>query len=253
MSSFVPSFGRKAVTVAALSALALLGAGASRAQFAPPATVFGSVTDAAGPVAAGLPVEAFIGDLSCGKGKTEYTGDGDARVTVYWVDVSSQEDKPGCGSDGAEIRITIGDRAVDQVARWRAGPLQLDVVWGANVTPAPIPTFTPTPTRVPTTPQGGPNAQGTPVPGQDPGGQGSGSADASGSPTVFSGATVEGGVTTSRVQPAAASTSSDGGFPLWGIAIIAFAGVAAVGGGVGYAMSRRQAQPDDPFGGPPAS
>ena len=233
-------------TVAAAVAGALVAASAF-AQFSPPSTVFGSVTDEAGPVAAGLPVEAYIADLLCGKGVTEYVGDGSARVTVYAVNVSSREDKAGCGTDGSTVRVKVGDRFGAQTARWKAGPVQLDVTFG-NVAPAAIPTFTPAPTRTPTPPAqpsetaqaGSATAVGT-IPKGSPG---------AGSPVP----TLRGGVISATPGPSnAGSADSGGGFPLWAVAVIVLAAIAVAGGGVGLAMARnRGAESDDPFApGPP--
>lgn len=219
-------------------------AGTALAQFQPPSTVFGSINDQAGPVEAGLPVTAFIGGQLCGTGKTEYTGDGAARVTVYAVNVSSREDKAGCGVDGVVVTVKIGERTASQEAKWRAGPVRLDVTFG-NVTPVPIPTFTPAPTRTPTPPPptstGTAAASGTAtevvgtIPAGSPG---------AGSPIP----TLKGGVTSSRPGNLQSNDGGDSGFPLWAVVIIVLGGIAVVGGGVGYAMSRGRNEDDD--GGP---
>ncbi len=221
-----------------------LFAASALAQIAPPSTVFGSVTDQAGPVAADIPIEAYIGDLLCGKGKTELVGEGANRVTAYAVNVSSKEDKPGCGADGASVRIKVGDRTANQVAKWKAGPVQLDVTFGA-VTPAVIPTFTPLPPRTPTPPNGGTPAAGATETAQAIGTIPKGSPGA-GSPVVL-----KGGVTSSRPGPGQASTGDGGGFPLWAVVILVLAGIAIVGGGVGFAMSRSRRDDDDSLEPPP--
>ncbi len=231
------------VFAAILGASSLPAANAAVSQFGPPATVFGSVTDQAGAVAPNLPVTAYIGNIVCGsKGTTEYTGDGAARVTVYYVDVVSAEQTPGCGKDGVEVRIKIGDRFAAQTTHWKAGPVQLDVTFG-NVTPAPIPTFTPAPTRTPapataTLPAG---RTATQHPGTIPAGS-----PGAGSPYP----TLAGGSITSTAA-AATSASGGGGFPVWGIVVIGLAVVAAAGAGVGYAMSRNRGGGDDDYPGDP--
>lgn len=210
-----------------------LGVSVAVAQIpSPPATVFGSVTDQAGPVAENLPVQGYIGDKLCGtRGFTQFTGEGSAKVTVYFVDVLSAEQTPGCGTDGAEIRVKIGDRFANQTTKWKRGPIQLDITFG-NVTPAPIPTFTPAPTNTPRPAATQSPANGTPgaaavgtIPAGSPG---------AGSPV----ASLKGGVTSSSVGARQSSSSDSGGFPLWGAALILLVGIAAVGGGVGYTMSR---------------
>ena len=237
--------------LAAFVAVFVTSVNAASAQFSPPSTVFGSVTDSGGGVPENLPVEAYIGSLLCGtKGKTQFTGDGAARVTVYFIDVLHESQTPGCGKDGADVRIKIGDRFAPQTTKWRAGPVQLDVTFG-NATPAVIPTFTPAPTTPTSTPRPGTTAAavatavaGTPsaagssqpvgtIPAGSPG---------AGSPVP----TLRGGVTSSTPTAQQADASGGGGFPIWGVVLLVLAGVAALGGGVGYAMSRgRTDGPDD--------
>ncbi len=231
-----------AVFGAIVAAIAVLTS--ASAQFSPPSTVFGSIADAAGPVPAGLTVEAYIGDKLCGtKGRTEFTGEGSSRVTVYVVDVVSEQQTAGCGKEGSQIRIKVGDRFASQVAKWNPGPVQLDLTFG-NVTPAAIPTFTPAPTRTP-------DPAATPVPGETPAQVGTippGSPGA-GSPIPTS---PRGGITSATPGQQAASPAGDGGgVPFWAIALFVLGGIGAVGGGVGYVMSRanRASAPDD-FGPP---
>jgi len=252
------NFSRAAWFIAAIpgGALgALLFFSATSAQFQPPATVFGSISDAAGRVSDGVPVEGYIGETLCGKGKTEYTGEGDSRVTVYVIDVVSESQTPGCGREraGQQVRIKVGDRFANQTATWEPGPVRLDLTFG-NATPVPIPTFTPTPTRTPgpqTTPQPG---GGTPGPGGavetiPPGSPGAGS-PVPGSP--------RGGITSDPPGQQASAGGDGGGVPVWAIVLLILGGVGVVGGGVGYMMSRSQKDaaesdllaPDDPY--PPA-
>lgn len=240
--------------VLATACTGALMAGTALAQYQPPSTVFGSINDQAGPVEAGIPVTAYIGGQLCGTGKTEFTGDGAAKVTVYAVNVSSREDKPGCGVEGVDITIKIGDRTASQPARWRAGPVRLDVTFG-NVTPVPIPTFTPAPTRTPTPPQ----ATSIGTQGATPASNGTGTAASTtvlgtipaGSPGAGSPIpTLKGGVTSSRPGNSQEGSADGGGFPLWAVVIIVLGGIAVVGGGVGYAMSRGRGGEDDTDGGP---
>ena len=231
--------------VAAMLALAFVSTALGTtafAQFAPPATVVGSIADEAGTVPEGVNVEGYIGDTLCGtKGSTQFVGEGAARVTVYFVDVSSEEDKPGCGKAGAEVRIKIGDRFATQTTQWRAGLIQMDVTFG-NVSPAVIPTAAPTATRAPnaTGPTAAPNsatpvAEGNQAVGTIPAGS-----PGAGSPV----ATLKGGVTSATPAPQQAALTDDGGFPVWGIVLLVLLGVAAIGGGVGYAMSRSRTLDD---------
>ncbi len=209
------------------------------AQFEPPSTVFGSVTDAAGNVPEDLEVEAYIGNVLCGtRGSTEYTGDGAARVTVYVVDVVSASQIQGCGVVGARVRIKIGDRFAEGTAAWQPGPVQFDVTFG-GASPAPIPTFTPAPTRTPepattATPASQSNGQtptsNTPAPVET---------IPEGSPGAGSPVPRPGGVTSSD-PGSQESNSNGGGFPLWGVAVLLLGGIAALGGGVGLVMARNR-------------
>lgn len=258
MTIAITSRWRWTVAFAALC-VAIAGGTTALAQMpsSPPSTVFGSVTDAAGVVPEGLPVEGYIGDKLCGNdGKTQFTGEGDARVTVYWVNIVADEQTSGCGKTGKDMRIKIGDRFAEQTGKWNVGAVRVDVTFG-DVTPAPIPTRTPAPRN---TTAGGSstvetNAEGTPI------AQASGSVVALGTiPAGSPGAgspypTRAGGLTTAN-GAAGGGTGGGGGFPLWGVAILVLGGIAAVGGGVGYAMSRSNHDddlelPDDDLPYPP--
>lgn len=228
---------RLLAAVAAVALSGLVPLSMASAQFDPPSTVFGSVADSGGEVAAGLPVEAYIGDKLCGtKGRTEFTGEGASKVTVYFVDVVSESQIAGCGAAGREVRIKVGDRFAPQTARWNPGPVQLDLAF-AGATPAVIPTFTPAPTRTPE-PTTTPRPRTTPSPGATgtvetvetipPGSPGAGSPIA----------TPRGGVTSATPGPGQSGDGGDGGFPVWGVVVLILGGIAAIGGGVGFAMSR---------------
>lgn len=228
------TFGRQWRLAVFFAALAVSVAGSSMALAAPaqlpspPSTIFGSINDADGPVAAGVEVQAYIGDKLCSTGGiTEKTGDGDAQITAYAVDVDSDGQTPGCGTDGAAVTIKIGDKTAEQTAKWEAGPVRLDITFG-DVTPVPIPTFTPTPPRPTGTPVtiGTQTPQAT-IPAGSPG---------AGSPV----ATLGGGVTGATTTAAAATSDSSGGFPLWGIVIIVVAALAVIGGVVGFVMARNR-------------
>jgi hypothetical protein len=241
MSVSVSHRRRWAALAAAL--LLALGSAAALAQIpAPPSTIFGSVSDEAGPVAEHLPVQGYVGDKLCGtRGETQFTGEGSARVTVYYIDVLSTEQTPGCGKQDAVVRIKIGDRFAPQTARWQAGPVHVDITFG-NVSPAAIPTFTPAPK--PTADPNQPANNGTPLP------QGNATIQPVGTiPPGTPGAgspypTRKGGVTSSAPS-GSSGDGGGGGFPLWGVAILVLGGIAAVGGGVGFAMSRSSDDDDD--------
>lgn len=222
--------------LAALSAgaLALAATTTALAQFDPPSTIFGSITDSEGPVPAGLPVEAYIGETRCGTGgKTEYTGEGATRVTVYAVDVVANSQINGCGRPGAEVRIKVGDRFAPQVARWQPGPVQLDITFG-SATPAAIPTFTPTPTRTPA-----PAATQTPLPRSTATNGSPVATIPAGSPGAGS-PIIGGGVTSATPGRQTTTSNDDGGFPIWGIILLVLGAIAAVGGGAGYVLARNR-------------
>ncbi len=220
-------------------------------MFGPPMTIFGSVTDSAGPVAEGIDIEAFIGDKACGRGKTQFTGEGSGRVTVYYADVVSREQTGGCGAVGVEVRIKVGDRFAQQTTKWRQGPAQLDLTFG-SATPAAIPTFTPTPTRTPapgeTAIPGTPTPRGTTPANQTPGGTATGTSESvTGTPgasaTATATPTLRGGVSSS--QPGGGGDGGDaGGFPVWAAVVAVLGGLALIGGGVGYLMARGRRHDD---------
>jgi hypothetical protein len=249
-----------AVLLGTMSVTLAVFPGTALAQFGPPMTLFGSVTDAAGPVAADLPVQVYVGDKVCGTGKTQLTGDGDARVTVYFADVVSREQTAGCGVADTEVRVKIGDRFATQTGRWKPGPVEVDVVFG-NATPKPIPTFTPTP-RPTSAATGQAQGQATPTP-QNPVGtattatggstpdDGTASATALTSATGTVGtqsatatATLKGGVVTSGSGTTnGTGGGGGGGFPVWAGIAIGLGAVALIGGGAGIYMARMRHTP----------
>lgn len=206
----------------------------------PPSTVTGSITDAAGDVPAGVRIEAYVGNKLCGESETVYTGDGDARVTVYVVDVVSDDQTEGCGTDGDPVRIKVGDRLSPRAAVWEAGLVRFDIIFGQNVTPKPIPTFTPTNTPT-VTPTGTLSITATPTPGGD---ETRRPTQTAATTTVAGASTPEStsdGVSSSTPAPPAAGDSEDGGFPVWGTVLLAIIGLGLVGGGIGIYLSRRAA------------
>jgi hypothetical protein len=235
------SFGHRtalAATVVALAATltASFSAGVARAQvFGPPMTLFGSISDAAGPIDAGVPVEAYVGDKLCGKGKTEFVGDGANRVTAYAADVVSKEQTTGCGSIGVEVRVKIGERFATQTAKWQQGPVRLDVTFG-NATPAAIPTFTPTPRRDPTA---DPNQTGTPATSTSAQTAVARTSNANATPTL------KGGVESKNLQ-SGSQASNDGGFPIWAGVLIGLAVLGAAGGTIGFVLARKDRDGDAP-------
>lgn len=257
-------FRLAALPVGALTlAIALVAAAdsASAQVPTPPFLVYGTVTDADGSVGTDVPVLAYIGDVECTSGNhvTVQTGEGDAAVIVYSIDLFAGGQRPGCAGAGSEVRIKIGDR-------FAPGTLEItdeiiyrfDAVF-AGATPAAIPTFTPTPpvTGTPATPDGS-----TPGTGTDPQEGGTETPGANnGSETTVPGNTEEGtstGTVTdsngtgtveavgnnddASTQATATRTNGDdgddedGGVPGWAVLAGVAAAAIVVAGGVGGYM-----------------
>lgn len=239
----------------ALLAVALFSLSPVRAQVpGPPMTLYGSISDSAGPIPVDTPVEMYVGDTLCGKTKVFYAGEGDAAVALYVGDVVGDEQTKGCGKDDIDVRVKVGDRFADQKAKWRAGLTKLDITFG-TATPAPIPTTTPTPT-----PAGGataPSAQ-TQTPGNEGETPTAVATSADGSPIASPSGSASPAGTATRTPPGGGVVSSndnapgggdDGGgdgFPVWAAVVLALGGVAVIGGGIGFMMARnRRAVPDE--------
>jgi hypothetical protein len=215
--------------------------------FGPPMTLYGSIADSEGPIAAGVEVQTFIGETFCGKGKTELVGDGASRVAVYAADVVSREQTAGCGTVGAEIRVKIGDRFATQTAKWQQGPGQLNITFG-SATPAPIPTFTPTPRRSQPTQTESTPGPGGPAATPTPGGPPTETPGADSTVRVGDGAsvtpTLAGGVRSDGGTQDGEADDSAGGFPVWAGVLIGLGAVAIVGGAVGLGMARNRGDHD---------
>lgn len=195
--------------------LALVGAAAfaclsfafAAAQLGPPMWLYGSVAHEAGPIEAGVIVRAYIGDVVCGTGETQYEGEGAGRVTIYFIEVVSHEDRPGCGAPEAPVRIQVGEEFAAQTVPWYPRAVQLDLTFG-DVQPAAIPTSTPAP-----------------------------------DPTIRGGVTSA----TPESANVAIRAPAEDGFPLWVAVVMVLGGVGLVGTGLGYRMSRTHKRDDDLF------
>jgi len=253
------ALGAAAITGLAIALLPGLEVASAQGVPSPPSTIVGSINDEAGRVAENLPVKAYVGDKECDQpgGQTAFTGDGAAQITYYYVTVLSAEQVAGCGKDGTAVRLKIGDRFATQTAKWSAGLVRVDITFG-NVTPVPIPTATPTPPRT-ATPVGSTGESSTGASGtRTPASGAAGSAPTQRPGTIPAGSpgagspypTIPGGVI-SAVKDPATKSDSGGGFPIWGIVIIALGALAVAGGGVGYVMSRNRVAADDDYRDPP--
>lgn len=258
---------RWAVALAAL-AVALAGASTALAQLpSPPQTIAGSVNEESGRVAEHVPVEAYIGDKRCDDkhGDTAFTGDGKAQVTYFYVTVLSDEQTPGCGKQGSTVRIKIDGRFVNETAKWDAGLTLLNVTFG-DAKPLALPTATPTVKRSATVAK---NAAGTPIVATNAAGTPIVATNAAGTPIAAANETAQVSQTVATIPPGSPGAGSPiptlaggitnttaggtgggsnsgggGGFPLWGIVLLVLGGIALVGGGVGYAMSRSNNEED---------
>lgn len=206
----------------------LLSTGTASAQIPqPPTTFYGSVTDAAGRVPAGVPVTAIVNNNICGEATTMQVGEGNSLVTMYVIDVISDRQTSGCGKPGDAVRLRVGDRLAEEAVEWAGtGELvQFDLVFG-GATPDVIPTATRTPTPSATaetasTAAGSPGSEATPGGTQSP------------SRTEIGGVS-----TTTPAAPDSGDSGGDGGFPVWALLALAVGAIAAIGGGIGFAISR---------------
>jgi hypothetical protein len=114
----------------------------------PPATFFGSVTVDGHSVSDGTDVIALIDSKICGEGEREPGRKGTWTATEPWpeydiekgdslyvVDVVSDSQVPGCGTDGATVTFLIAGRPSQQVGVWKAGqnPLNLTAEMSSHI------------------------------------------------------------------------------------------------------------------------
>lgn len=237
------------------AALAMVAVGTAVAQFGPPSTFLGTVADEQGLIREGDNVEAYVGETLCSFPSGSPTdamtfpyGEGDGRVLFYTVDVVSAGQRSGCGRDGSEVRVKIGDRFANETALWRAGPIRLDLTFG-EIEPAVQPTATPTPTSEPQSPTPTPAT----VPTQAAGATSSPSASAD-DPTPVATSSTPSETSTpggAEVRPGGLDSTADaanfddgGSFPLSGILLVALGAVALVGGAVGIIAAQRNREED---------
>jgi len=109
----------------------------------PPATFFGSVTVDGHSVSDGTAVVALIDGKLCGEGEREPGRKGTWTATeaspeygiksgdsLYVVDVVSDSQVPGCGTDGAIVTFLIGGSPAEQRGLWKAGSNTLNLTAG---------------------------------------------------------------------------------------------------------------------------
>ena len=120
-----------------------LGTGVTEAQPAPPATFVGTVRLDGQSVADGTPVLALVNDKVCGKSSREpgqegtWTLDKDAPNlgmhtgdSVYIVDVASDSQTPGCGTEGDIVTFQVAAQLTHEQGLWKAGLNTLNLTVG---------------------------------------------------------------------------------------------------------------------------
>jgi hypothetical protein len=111
----------------------------------PPATFAGTVTVDGHSVSDGTEVVALIEGKVCGEGErvpgqrgtwtaTEARPEYDIKSgdSMYVVDVLSDSQVPGCGTDGATVTFLIAGKPSHQVGLWRAGSNPLNLTAGTT-------------------------------------------------------------------------------------------------------------------------
>jgi hypothetical protein len=134
---------------------------AAEAQPAPPATFVGTVSADGQTVADGTPVLALVNGNLCGKSSREpgqegtWTLDKDvsdlglhAGDSIYIVDVASDSQTPGCGTEGAIVAFQVAGRSAHQQGLWKAGLNTLNLTVGQPSEPATATPQGPAPTTV---------------------------------------------------------------------------------------------------------
>lgn len=129
-----------------------LSIGAAGAQPAPPATFVGTVRIDGQSVPDGTPVLALVNGNVCGKSSREpgqegtWTLDKDvadlgmhAGDSIYIVDVASDSQTPGCGTEGALVTFQVAGRTTHETGLWKAGLNTLNLTVGQAPAPAGTP------------------------------------------------------------------------------------------------------------------
>jgi hypothetical protein len=119
------------------------GPGIANAQPSPPASFAGIVKLDGQSVPDGTPILALVNGNLCGEGSREpgqkgtWTVHGDlddlgarAGDSIYIVDVVSDSQTPGCGTEGATVTFEVGGRLANEQGPWKAGFNRLDLTVG---------------------------------------------------------------------------------------------------------------------------
>ena len=136
----------------------------------PPATFFGSVTVDGHSVSDGTAVVALIDGKVCGEGEREPGHKGTWTATearpeygikagdsLYAVDVVSDSQVPGCGTEAAIVTFSVGGKPAHEKGLWIAGPNPLNLT-AATLPPAGEPVPTPSGGEAPASPTSEPEA-----------------------------------------------------------------------------------------------
>ena len=117
--------------------------GVAEAQPAPPATFAGTVRVDGQTVPDGTPVLALVNGTLCGESSREpgekgtwtldrdvadlgmHTGD-----SIYIVDVASDSQTPGCGTEGAVVTFQVAGQPTHEKGLWKAGFNSLSLTVG---------------------------------------------------------------------------------------------------------------------------
>lgn len=218
----------RGVLVLTAGVLAAAGGGGAIAQPQLPSSFFGTASIDGQPVPNGTQVRGFIDGVDCTQGDGAGTAL-EGGVAAYVIDVVHESQRPGCGNETKTVTFTIGGRPAAQTAKWKAGPQEMNLNAGTGA-PVALPTATATPAGGGTAGAGGtarasvtgrltptqpaertpPTDDVTFITPRPPGGNGD-------------------------PKPAV----NDGGAPVGLFLLLGLVALAAGGGGIGYAMSRR--------------
>lgn len=126
-----------------------LGIGVAQAQPSPPATFAGTVRVDGQTVPDGTPVLALVNGKLCGESSREpgqkgtWTVDEDvadlgmhAGDSIYIVDVASDSQTPGCGTEGDIVTFQVAGRPAHEEGLWKAGFNSLSLTVGQAPVPA---------------------------------------------------------------------------------------------------------------------
>ena len=132
-----------------------MGIDAVQAQPSPPATFAGTVKANGQAVPDGTSVLALVNGRQCGESSREpgqtgtWTLDKDvadlgmrAGDSIYIIDVASDSQTPGCGTEEATVAFQVAGQPSHETGVWKAGFNSLNLTVAQALTPASTPTPT---------------------------------------------------------------------------------------------------------------